>query len=427
MKSSSISVVIAALAPAARALSRPPALAAALLGAVACGSPAEGPHPSQRQQDLIGGRHANSPALAHTGALVVIDPVSGEAFPFCSSTLIGPETVVTAKHCALVLPDAEADGFGLAWAPGPQASSSERIPVVAADSAPGDVGGFVRMGRDVAVVHLEFPTEIEPAIPRLFTDALVGQRMVTIGYGVYSAGFASDDQRRIGRETVSAAQGLVFEAMFGSFENFVEWFFTGEVTDSDFLAEFPPDDPFLDQLRVEYDALILFDQHEAVTGLGVGDTQSCYGDSGGPLARALRDGTWETYGVVSGGLSSARSACDFGTVFSTFGPVTLSFLEQSRNWVDPCGDVTEAGECDGDVARRCETSFIGNLRRLEEKDCTALGLTCVAGARGVGCGTAPEPEVADPPGPGDIESLLDTVQESFRPEIARSVPWAARD
>jgi hypothetical protein len=403
------------------AKSTAPALLGSLL--VACSGSPE-PDLRGRSQDIIGGFHADSPALDHVGALVAIDPTTNVPFAFCSSTLIGPETVVTAKHCAAVLPDAQFANFQVAWAAGPHAETPlELIPIASTETAPGDVGGFVNMGRDVAVVHLDRPTAIEPATPKPFTSALVGSAMVSVGYGVYGATGVSDDQRRIGRETVAGTAGPAFELILGSFENFVEWYFTGQTTPDDYLVNFPPDDPFIAILRHEFDALVLYDQHEAVTGLAPTDTQSCFGDSGGPLARVTRAGAWETYGVVSGGLGSLRSACDFGTVFSTFGPQSYAFVEASLDWVDPCGDVTAAGTCDGDIAVACETNFIGNIRRLVEVDCADQGLECVTSEQGTGCGSVPPTEPTDPPEPGAEDLVLDAVRNAFLPEIARGLNW----
>lgn len=399
----------------------------ALLLASGCGGPADTTDFTQRQQDIIGGFHASSAALNHTGALVLIGGLSGELVPFCSSTLIGPETVVTAKHCAQLLPFIELNQLGsVAWAAGPRATAPlELIPIAAVDTAPGDVGGFVGLGRDTAIVHLDRPTSIVPAVPKLADASLVGKAMVSIGYGVYGAGGNSDDQRRIGRETVAGIEGRTFEVMFGSFENFVEWAFTGQVTPEDFLATIPPDDPFLEFLRHEFDTVVLFDQHEAITGLAPTDTQSCFGDSGGPLALFKRNGVTETYGVVSGGLSSVRMVCDFGTVFSTFGPQTIAFLESSLEWVDPCGEVSSEGQCDGNVARNCDTNFNGNIRRLTEADCGAAGLACQTGPAGAGCGAPPEPEPAEPPDPEAPEIVLEAAREAARPAVSSQLPWTA--
>lgn len=400
----------------------------ALLIASACSGPPDTTEFTQREQDIIGGFHASSAVLNHTGALVLIDALSGELFPFCSSTLIGPETVVTAKHCAQLLPFIELNQLGgVAWAAGPRAATPvELIPIVAVDTAPGDIGGFVGLGRDTAVVYLDRPTSIVPAVPKLADASLIGKAMVSIGYGVYGASGSSDDRRRIGRETVAGVEGRTFELMFGSFENFVEWAFTGQVTPEDFLAMLPPDDPFVEFLRHEFDTVLLFDQHEAVTGLGATDTQSCFGDSGGPLALFQRNGVTETYGVVSGGLGSLRMACDFGTVFSTFGPQTIAFLEASREWVDPCGDVSSEGLCDGNLARNCETNFNGNIRRLTEEDCGAAGLTCVTAETGAGCGAPPDPEPAEPPDPDAPQIVLEAAHQAARPAVSSALPWTTQ-
>lgn len=391
---------------------------------LACGAPAPGAAVFERSQGIIGGFHADAPELDHTGALVVIDPSTAEPFALCSSTLIAPETVVTAKHCAVVLPDIEQQGFRVAWAAGPRALEPiELIPIAAAETAPGDVGGFVAMGRDVAVLHLEHPSAIEPATPSLFTDDLIGTPMVSIGYGVFGATGNSDDQRRIGRETVAGTEGRTLELLLGSFENFVEWWFTGEITDADFLETLAPDDPALPFLELQFQALQLHDEHEAVTGLEPSDTQSCFGDSGGPLARFTREGGWQTYGVVSGGLGSLRMACDYGTVFATFGPETFEFLSEAVDWVDPCGDVTVAGDCDGAVLRTCRTNFTGNIRRLVQEDCGAQGVECVSSAEGAGCGEVPLPEPAEPPSPDAQQLVLEAVQSAFRPTLVRELGW----
>lgn len=407
-----------------------PALGAACLlttlSLAACsGDGAGSPTPAERGQAVIGGFPAGSPALDHFGALVAIDPTTGEPFEFCSGTLIGPETVVTAKHCAVVLPDAQFQGFEVAWATGADATApTELIPIAAVDTAPGDVGGFVGVGRDAAVVHLDRPSGIPPATPQPFTDDLIGAAMVSVGYGVHGASGQFDDHRRIGRETVAATEGRALELMLGDFESFVEWAFTGQVTPEDFLATFPPDDPTLDFLRLQFDALVLFDGHEAVTGLEPSDTQTCSGDSGGPLARFTRAAGWETFGVVSGGLNSLRSACDFGSVFATFGPVTFAFIERSLDWVDPCEDVGASGTCDGSVAVRCETNFIGNIRRRVTVDCSEQGLECVSSETGTGCGEIPPSEPSEPPDAEARQLVLDAVRQASRPLVARGLTWS---
>lgn len=297
----------------------------------ACASEPD-PHPlGRRGADIIGGELADAAELNHTGALVRLDPETLEPALFCTATLIGPETVVTAKHCARRLAEYAARGFGLAWLAGPSvAAPVEIIAIVNAVEAPANQGGFLELGQDVAVVHLEHPTSIPPAVPTLLTSAEIGQSMLSIGYGMFTVDGDQDGRRRVGHETVIATEGRTFEAMFGSFENFVEWALTGQTTSENILLAFSPGDLLgaliLASYRRDFDSLLLLEGHEAVTGRAPGDTQSCSGDSGGPLARRTLDGTWQTFGVVSGGLYSARSVCDYGTVFSSFGPESLAFV-----------------------------------------------------------------------------------------------------
>jgi hypothetical protein len=313
------------------------------------------------------------------------DRDTGEVRPICTGTLISTETVVTAKHCISVLPIFEPVGLDVFFAIGPDHDDPiDLIPVAAVAGAPGDEGGEGGYGRDVGVAHLDRPVVgVAPAVARPFTPDLLGVTMVTLGYGMSSADGAIDGLRRIGRETVEAVSGLTYEALFGDFESFAERMVTNEITDRDILPTLSDDD--LEALRELFASGVLLDQHEAVTGRTAGDTQSCHNDSGGPLALPSPQGGWEVYAVVSAGPDSSRSICDFGQVFATFGPVTFPFLEEERQWSDPCADIDASGLCDGDVAVRCETRFNPAERRLVEDDCGARGEACILSASGAGC------------------------------------------
>lgn len=345
------------------------------------------------EQALIGGFHAPSPRLDHTGALVTFDPRSGVVEPFCTGTLIGDATVVTAKHCVQDLVGFERAGLELHFALGADADAPrELVPIAAAEGAPGDEGGFLGVGRDVGVVHLDVVPGVAAAEPRAFDASFEGVRLISIGYGFFGASGASDGRRRIGRETVAATSGRVLEILFGDFESFVEWFFEREVSAVDYLALMSGDaevQAALPRLVQQYEGIELLAEHEAVTGLAATDTQTCLGDSGGPMLLVGPSGGFEVYGVVSSGLSSRRLFCDFGTIIATFGPATLPFLEAARDWVDPCGEVGPAGVCEGDVVRRCETSFADGVRALGEQDCAELGQRCVASAGGAACASEP--------------------------------------
>lgn len=364
---------------------------------------------AQRQLDIIGGNVAPSEAFDHTGALLYRVRASGNVGLLCSATLIGPETVVTAKHCVAPLIAFERSGIDVSWARGSDFNApSELVPIVAFARSPIETGGAFGYGSDVAVIHLERPVTAPLALPLPFTSDLLGQTLTTVGYGISTADGAVDGLRRSGRETVSAIGGNIYQAFFGDFESFVEWSLTGIVSATDYLAviEQNPDLVDLAALSTEYTSWSLLEQHEAVAGTSADDTQSCTGDSGGPLGRIGEDGRFETFAVVSGGPSSESSACDFGQVFASFGPETYPFVAAAASWTDPCGDVDARGECQGSIARRCETSFASAVRRLTEQDCGASGQSCARGARGAACADV-EGENPDSDADAGVAAALD--------------------
>ena len=375
---------------------------------------------STHEHTIIGGIAATSSALNHTGALVATYG-SDDPIEICTASLLGPDLAVTAKHCVDIVPDVVDYGYGIAFAVGPDSTDPiELIGIAGIDRAPGDEGGFTGMGRDVGVLFLDHPlsTPVATLEPRSLSADRVGASMVTIGFGDYGASGAWDGRRRIGRETVAAIDGLTLEAMFGDFESFLEWWYTGQVTDEDYL-EIVGEDPYVLEI---YESEILYAEHEAVTGTAETDTQSCYGDSGGPLARVTHGGTWVSYGVVSGGVNSLRSDCDFGTVFSTFGPESLAFLRGARDWVDPCGEVTAEGECQSGSAVHCETDLAAGIREVISEDCIAQGQECVIVSTGATCGIV-VPAVATESLRGPALDLRRLVRQRFLYNTGLPLPW----
>jgi hypothetical protein len=368
------------------------ALAALCIAVSACGESGSHAAPldiGRAAQPIIGGLVASNPLLDHTGTLTYRVRASGESGALCSASLIAPQTVVTAQHCTFMMATFERFGIDVFWTPGPDFTQPiEEIPIVAVAGAPGDEPGFAGYGRDVAVAHLDEPSEGLPLIGiQPFRRDLLGVSMVTLGYGISSAAGVIDGLRRVGRETVSQIQGSSYAGLFGDFESFVELVVTGESTELDILpiVEQNPELADLAALRAEFDAALLMADYEVVTGKAPGDTQSCELDSGGPLALVDENGDWESYGVVSAGPRLDRPICAFGQVFAVFGPLTYSFLEAERTWEDPCGDVDAAGRCAGPRLVRCESSFATNVRQLVETDCSASGGACVESTEGASC------------------------------------------
>jgi hypothetical protein len=363
-------------------------------------------------QNLIGGFSANDTRLDGSGSLVIVFPF-GYTDLLCSAALLTPESVLTARHCAEAIPMAYGMGAKIAYAVGPSSQSSRRLmEVVAYEVAPAEGPGFVGYGRDVAVLHLEHPlTDVPTVEVAALADEDVGNPFAAIGFGVQDNSF-SYGTRRLGKQTLKGREGKVFEIMFGSFERFLEWFLTGRVDPDQFLhppgqptppstpvpppppgepvppmpvpPREPPPPPSLEEIaRQIYDNTVLEKDYEVVTGGTPGDAQPCFGDSGSSLLRKVDD-QFVSYGVVSGGIGSSDLVCDMGTVYATFGPSTLAFIDQARQWADPCGELDTQGTCDGNVARRC-TNVAEGRRRMVDFDCGLVGMTCNMNSGQVSC------------------------------------------
>src|SRR3954470_19865194 len=98
--------------------------------------------------DIIGGVDGSAKALNAVGTLGVKDSAGNYQF-FCSASLIGPSTVLTAKHCTIVL-DGVLAGMKLVnlipiyFALGPDAKHPLKVvEAIAADYSHLDQGGFV--------------------------------------------------------------------------------------------------------------------------------------------------------------------------------------------------------------------------------------------------------------------------------------------
>jgi hypothetical protein len=465
------------------ARSRPPrrpslvfaaAVALAGLATNACHQeePVAAEHGQYDNQSLIGGFAANDTRLDGSGSMVIVWPY-GFTDLLCSAALLTPESVLTAKHCADAISMAYSFGAKVAYAVGPDSRyPRQMVEVVAFETAPGDEGGFVGYGRDVAVLHLDRALDAPTVDVAGLSDEDLGSAFAAIGFGVQDNG-GSYGTRRVGKQSLRGREGKIFEVMFGSFERFLDWFLTGNVSPATFPtttrpsppppmpvdgggtggtggggggeggsggggmggqggsgpeAGVPPDDSLppwiIEYARMIYETFVLEKDYEVVTGGTPGEAQPCFGDSGSSLIRKVGD-RFVSYGVVSGGIGSRDLICDMGTVYATFGPDTLAFIERAKQWQDPCGDLGTDGYCDENVARRC-TNVAEGRRRMVEFDCGLLGMTCNTNSGQVSCDEnvfgPPPPPSPRPPMEG-TPALHKAVDKVFRATTrARTLP-----
>jgi hypothetical protein len=276
-------------------------------------------------QAILDGAPASDAKYAAVGALVYYFPDVGVLDVFCSGTLVGPHSIVTARHCTPSIDLALEDGLVPAFALGSDAfNPTAVIPItgyVTAPPAPGNGKGLLLDGgRDVAVAYLESaPVGVTPAKLGEFKDKQLGKKFKIAGFGI-SQFNGTYGQRFAGVATARAIKGRWYELLFdGDYDAYLEWYFT------DSAAAIPSEE----EAEEWWDIYRLENKYELLAGGLPGESMACYGDSGGPLLQGTCAGDMTTYGVSFAVEATFSTVCGLGGGYLVFNRKMLDFVKEA--------------------------------------------------------------------------------------------------
>jgi len=232
----------------------------------------------------------------------------------CTATLVTPTLVLTAAHCVRGWwADEPPSSFRFAVGDDVASPLHQWQPVIA-QSHPDYGGSGGSASHDVGVLVLPEPATIAvPGIEPIAMNCTPLDSTTFMGASVQNAGYGQTE----------------------SGDNTLRWWTIEEVID-----------------LTTYDF--------TVDGHGVSSV--CYGDSGGPSLWTLPGGEVRVIGTVSWGDPSCVDEDHFARVDDS-----CPFL---RGFTEECGDVTEEGLCEDDVATWCEDGVLVTV------DCAETGRSC---------------------------------------------------
>ena len=272
-------------------------------------------HASEASQPIIGGVPAVGDKYAAVGGLVeaFVDPYYGVlAFStFCSATLVGPQAVVTARHCAEYIDNPTYPDFKVFFAIGENGYMADQyIPVSGYQAAPTPSptnGLLLDGGRDVAVVYLDSePADVVPAKIGRFTKHMLGQKFELVGFGRNDD--FNDGARYHGYARARQMHGLWYSALFDHNPwKYWNWYWTDANTE-----------PTWKEGREWWRTYRLESGFELLIGGDDGEALGCYGDSGGPMLRGHNANSLTVYGVGFATEASKSRVCDNGSASLVF-------------------------------------------------------------------------------------------------------------
>jgi secreted trypsin-like serine protease len=296
--------------------------------------PAKGETPVQQETKRghgTSGPPISDAGLEAVGGLIRPGPFGGSPQLICTGTLVGPATVLTAKHCINKVNAAQRSGCQVVFAVGPSIQApTQTVTVSTAEGAPGEEGGWNRIGRDIGIVHLAGAVNVAtPMSYDVLKTNQVGSTFVAVGYGVNSAD-RTFGKRRVTALQLRATAGRTYEALFGDFVQYWRWYAGATPPVACKSGDGEQVCALLSAARALYEDTRLDPASEAVAGGAPEVAQPCFGDSGGPLLQRSAQGAWTVHAVLSGGVNARHKLCDHGAVYAAIDSQMVSFLDAQR-------------------------------------------------------------------------------------------------
>ena len=296
----------------------------------ACG--ANAPDAVETTRDaLIGGQPGGPPQV---GALDWVS-ADGTQEVTCSGTLVAPDLVLAARHCAYdrvgqALPEAGRWVFTLSpsndrttWT---DAHAVVELMVPPLVDVKASVDWAPPLGEpDLALLRIANPITNVPPLAVSFEPVGFEQpKFVVSGYGFGAHDGTPSAGRSVGTTTLLALEGQPAHLVYPTLAAF-----TQAVSDA---LKFPVsqfDAVDLAKIGSWYD-LTLAKGYEARLGADPSDAAPCHGDSGSPLLQMGPDNAYRVYGVDQGTIdpNPATRVCDFGPFVTLLtNPTARAFLE----------------------------------------------------------------------------------------------------
>lgn len=267
------------------------------------------------------------------GSLRSYDMDSGSR---CTATLIAPDWIVTAEHCA----EGGSEEMPERLKPSQiyfQTGTDSRTPIQSIKLKRWIAGPKIKINNEVVQLDISFAqlskpiTNISPIPlkidPNQFTDKSTMYEVVGFGFEGTSGYGSPDGKKKMAHYKVTTTIGEPFSTIFKSIDNFRKY-----------IANFFPEEDATivmgDITPIPGYQVHSWDERERANGKfslepAGGWSNTCNGDSGGPMLEKTNTGL-KIVGIISGGYTGVTMGCaPVGSIISVFGPAIVNQFKKT--------------------------------------------------------------------------------------------------